>query len=48
MTSVFSGRQLGDDEMADSLNNLAEFDQEEMGLDKLNYDTQWNRLFYGV
>jgi len=48
MTVTFTWRQLWDDEYADNLNNLAEFDQEEMELEKLNYDVQWNRLFYWV
>jgi len=48
MTATFAGRQLWDDEYADNLNNLAKFDQEEMWMDKINYDTQWNRLFYWV
>jgi len=48
MTATFAGRQLWDDEYADNLNNLAKFDQEEMWMDKINYDVQWNRLFYWV
>lgn len=48
ITVNFAGRQLGDDELADNYNNLAEFDYEEMGMDKLTYDVQWNRLFYWV
>ncbi len=48
ITTKFSGRQLWDDEYAENLNNLAEFDQEEMKLPQINYDTQWNRLFYWV
>lgn len=48
ITASFSGRQLGDDEYTENINTLAQFDQEEMGLDKINYTTQWNRLFYGV
>lgn len=48
ITVNFAGRQLWDDELADNYNNLAEFDHEEMNLEKLTYDVQWNRLFYGV
>jgi len=48
ITVNFSWRQLWDDEIADNYNNLALFDYEEMDLEKLTYDVQWNRLFYGV
>ena len=48
ITVSFAGRQLWDDELADNYNNLAIFDYEEMGLEKLTYDVQWNRLFYWV
>lgn len=44
----FSGRQLWDDEIADTYDNLAKFDHEEMGMDKLNYSVQMNRLIYWV
>lgn len=47
-TVVFAWRQLWDDEYADNLNNLAKFDYEEMDMAKINYDVQWNRLFYWV
>ena len=45
---TFSGRQLWDDEMVETYQNLAKFDQEEMEMAILNYDVQWDRLFYGV
>lgn len=48
ITVNFTGRQLGDDDVAEKWNNLAEFDQEEMKLPQINYDAQWNRLFYWV
>lgn len=44
----FNWRQLGDEDTVETYENLAEFDQEEMELAKVNYDAQWNRLFYGV
>jgi len=47
-TVIFAWRQLWDDEYADNLNNLAKFDYEEMNLAQINYDVQWNRLFYWV
>lgn len=44
----FNGRQLWDDDTVETYENLAKFDQEEMELAKVNYDVQWNRLFYWV
>lgn len=44
----FNGRQLWDDDVVETYENLAKFDQEEMELAKVNYDAQWNRLFYWV
>jgi len=48
ITVHFAWRQLEDDEIANNIDNLAQFDQEEMWLDKLNYKTQWDRFFYWV
>lgn len=45
---AFNGRQLWDDDVVETYENLAKFDQEEMNLAKINYDVQWNRLFYWV
>ena len=44
----FNGRQLWDEDVVETYENLAKFDQEEMEMAKINYDTQWNRLFYWV
>lgn len=48
ITVHFAWRQLEDDEIANNIDNLAKFDQEEMWLDVLNYKTQWDRFFYWV
>ena len=44
----FSWRQLQDDDLADNIQNLAEFDRTEMNLDKINYYKEWDRLSYWV
>lgn len=44
----FSWRQIQDDDLADNIQNLAEFDRTEMDLDKINYYKEWDRLFYWV
>lgn len=46
MSVEFAGRQLGAKEIAGNLQHLAEFDYEEMGLDKLRYKTMRDRLFF--
>lgn len=48
MTVEFVGRQLGADMIAEQLENLARFDFEEMEMDKLSYNVEWDRLFFGV
>lgn len=47
MTASFVGRQVGADEIADNLQALADFDFEEMDLDRLSYKLERDRLFYG-
>jgi len=44
----FSGRTFGDLRKADILNNLAKFDWDEMDMDTIEYQKQFDRLFYGV
>ena len=44
----FSGRNLGLSELADKWEKLAKFDYEEMGMDIINYQCEWDRYFYGV
>lgn len=48
LTVEFTGRDFGDSKLADNINNVAQFDQEEMNLAEINYFTQWDRFFYGV
>lgn len=43
----FEGREEGDKDQAASLEPLAEFDYDQMGKDELDYDWDWNTLFYG-
>lgn len=43
----FAGREEGDHEQAQNLEPMAEFDYTEMGKDELDYDWDWNTLFYG-
>lgn len=46
MTVKWNGRQVASDEIADNLQNLSEFDYDEMELDRLWFGLEWNRLFY--
>lgn len=48
MTVKFSWIQLQDDELANNIENLANFDQTEMSLDRINYQKEWDRFFYWV
>jgi hypothetical protein len=43
----FGGKEEGDDETADNLNVLAENDYVEMEKDQIDYDWDWNTLFFG-
>lgn len=44
----FVSRNVADTEVADNLTALASFDFEEMRLDELNYQKQFDKWFYGV
>lgn len=44
---AFSPRESGDIEVAENLNNLAQFDSEAMGKDEIDYEWDWNTLFFG-
>ncbi len=44
----FVPREFGDNDLAANLGKLAKFDYDEMELDKLNYQVQWDRFFFGV
>lgn len=43
----FNPRENGDDEVAENLNNLAEFDYDEMEKDVLDYEWDWDTTFFG-
>ena len=44
---TFSGREEGDEEVAENLTDMAEFDYDEMGKDMLDYDWDWDTCFFG-
>lgn len=44
----FQGREFGDVPFAQNIENTAKFDYDEMGLDIINFETQWDRFFFGV
>ena len=43
----FGGRQEGEEDQADNLNILAENDYDEMEKDRLDYEWNWDALFFG-
>ena len=43
----FLGREAGDEETAENLNSLADFDYEEMEKDILDYEWDWDASFFG-
>jgi hypothetical protein len=47
LTSVFSGREEGDDETAENLNQLAKNDYDEMGKDQVDFNWDWDTCFCG-
>lgn len=47
MTAMFTGRQTASFEIANNIQHLAEFDYDELGLDKSSYNIERDRLFYG-
>jgi len=48
MQVSFQGREVGDTFQANNVENTAKFDYDEMDMDIINYQTQWDRLFFGV
>lgn len=44
----FSGRSVFNEELADNLNKVAEFDYEQMGLDMIDYCVEFDRFYTGV
>ena len=47
LTAVFSGRDEGDEEVAENLNAMAKYDAELMGKDIVDYEWIWDALFFG-
>ncbi len=48
MTVKWEGRKASNTGVAEALNRVCEFDYWEMGLDKLFYQREWDRFFFGV
>tara|TARA_B110000908_G_C9980304_1_gene325180 strand:+ start:131 stop:502 length:372 start_codon:yes stop_codon:yes gene_type:complete len=48
MVVEWIGRKITAMGTANSLNSVAKFDYDEMGLDKLDYKWNWDRFFFGV
>jgi hypothetical protein len=47
LSAEFGGREEGDEEVAENLNQMAEYDYEEMGKDVFDFDWIWDTLFFG-
>ena len=47
LTATFKPRGIGDEELAENLNNLAAFDRDEMGIEQIDYQHHWDRGFFG-
>lgn len=47
LTSEFKGREEGDDDVAETLNGLARYDEDDMEKDKLDYYWDWDASFFG-
>lgn len=47
LSSQFIGREEGDDEVAENLTRMAEYDYEGMMKDVIDFDWIWNTLFFG-
>ena len=47
LNAEFNGREEGDEETAENLTSLAEFDYDEMGKAQLDYDWDWDTCFFG-
>lgn len=48
MQVSFKGREISDISAAGNIENTAKFDYGEMGMEIIDYMTQWDRLFFGV
>jgi hypothetical protein len=47
LNAEFNGREEGDEETAENLTAMAEFDYDEMGKAQLDYDWDWDTCFFG-
>lgn len=47
LNAEFSAREEGDEETAENLTSMAEFDYDEMGKAMLDYDWDWDAAFFG-
>lgn len=47
LTTEWGGREEGDEEVAENLNAMSEYDYDEMGKDEIDYDWIWDTLFFG-
>ena len=47
LMSTFVGREEGDDEVADNLDAMAEYDHDDMGKDITDFNWIWDTLFFG-
>jgi len=47
LNAAFDGREDGDEETAENLTSMAEFDYDEMGKDQLDYDWDFDACFFG-
>lgn len=47
LSSEWSGREDGDEEVADNLTAMAQYDYEEMGKDETDFEWIWDTLFFG-
>ncbi len=47
LSTEFLGREEGDDEIAETLNTLARYDEDDMQKDIVNYEWDWDASFFG-
>lgn len=47
LTAAFSPREIGDDDVAENLDILAEYDHDEMEKDIIDYEWDWEASFFG-
>ena len=47
LMSIWTGKEEGDDDIADNLNAMAESDYGDMEKDQIDYDWDWDTLFFG-